>query len=336
LGRTSSKGIEKPEPMPRHVTPMLAMLSVMPAGQDDYAFEYKWDGIRAVYFAGADGWRLETRNLKDVTVAFPELGPLHDRLGGTGAVLDGEVVALDRRGEPSFSLLQHRLGVVDAGSADRLSREIPVTYMIFDLLYREGRGLMGLPYEERRRLLEEESLAGPRWQTPPSNIGEGDAMLEAARSNHLEGVVAKRLGSPYRPGERTRDWLKVKLVKRQEFVVGGWVPLSTGAPGLGSILVGYYEDVTDGPPRLVYAGKVGTGFNDAERDRLQQMLGRIRRQDSPFSEVEAVKGASFAEPELVAEVEFRGWTGAHRLRQPSYKGLRPDKDAAQVVLEEEA
>ena len=160
---------------------------------------------------------------------------------GRSAVLDGEVVALDEKGRPSFGLLQHRLGVVDEGVAARRSLEIPATYMIFDLLYLDGRDLMRLPYEERRRLLEREELSGASWRTPPSNGGEGDAMLEAARSNRLEGIVAKRLESPYRQGQRTRDWLKIKLAMRQEFVVGGWVPLSTGARGVGSILVGYYD-----------------------------------------------------------------------------------------------
>lgn len=331
----------EPEPIPVHVSPMLAVPSKMPVRQIDYAFEYKWDGMRAVFFCDGRRWRLETRNLKDVTGGFPELAKLVESFTGRSAVLDGEVVAIGKENRPSFGLLQHRMGVVGEGAAARLAVEIPVTYMVFDVLYLDGSALMGLPYEERRRLLVAEGLSGASWQTPLSHVGEGDAMLDAARANRLEGIMAKRLDSPYRPGSRSREWLKVKLVERQEFVVGGWVPLSTGAGGVGALLLGYYDLAPSEAQsarrhqRLVYAGKVGTGFTDAERARLVELLGERRRQDSPFSEEEAEKGAVFAEPELVAEVEFRGWTNSSRLRQPSYKGLRTDKEAGEVVLEEE-
>lgn len=336
----------EPEPFPRHVSPMLALLSGLPGDQGSYAFEYKWDGVRTVFLFDGRRPRIETRNLNDVTANYPELEPLARVLKGRTAVLDGEIVAITRKGRVSFGALTHRLGLIDARVIAERAAEIPVTYMIFDVLYLDGRGLMGLPYVERRAILEGLELDGPSWRTPPSNPGQGDAMLAAARENALEGVVAKRLTSPYRPGERTRDWLKVKIVKRQEFVVGGYAPISTGARAVGSILVGYHEHTGRGAPGakegksgaggggLVYAGKVGTGFTDRDRSMLVGLLDERARQESPFSTWAPRKGVIFAEPELVAEIEYRGWTGQGHLRQPAYKGLRYDKPAGDVVRED--
>ena len=168
-------------------------------------------------------------------------------------------------------------------------------------------------------------------------------MLRAARENRLEGLMAKRLGSPYQPGRRSGDWLKIKIVQGQEFVVGGWVPLKGDARrGVGALLLGYYEPVAGSPVRgnrrrrLVYAGKVGTGFTDEDRATLKRRLQEVERPSSPFGESRDLPQAFFVEPKLVAEVEYRGWTPVGRLRQPSYKGLRTDKDPAEVVRESPA
>ncbi|HEY5530922.1 MAG TPA: hypothetical protein VIK22_02850, partial [Candidatus Anoxymicrobiaceae bacterium] len=174
-------------PMPIHILPMLAMLSDLPRDEGAYAFEYKWDGIRAVCFSDGHACKVETRNLKDVTSSYPELDGVALALAGRSAVLDGEIVAIGEDGSPSFGLLQHRLGLTNPQALVHRTAEIPITYMIFDVLYLDGRSTETLPYSERRELLDSLGLEGPAWRTPPSYHGEGKALLEAARENRLEG-----------------------------------------------------------------------------------------------------------------------------------------------------
>ena len=186
--------------------------------------------------------RIESRNLNDVSARYPELRALGLQLGSREAVLDGEIVAFDEHGRPSFERLQRRMHVSSPSIIRRLSDDAPVNYLIFDLLYLDGHTTIELPYRERRALLEELGLRGPAWQTPAYHAGEGRELLAAAAEQRLEGVVAKRLDSPYRPGKRTDEWLKIKNVNRQELVIGGWLPGKGARAGrLGALLMGYYE-----------------------------------------------------------------------------------------------
>jgi bifunctional non-homologous end joining protein LigD len=325
------------EPMPEGLRPMLATLSDrLPKDESGYGFEVKWDGIRALAYVSGGRVRLEARSGRDVSHRYPELRELGRRLGTTQVVLDGEIVALDANGRPSFERLQRRMHVESESAIRRLRQDVPVAYAIFDLLWLEGHSTMALPYEERRRLLDDLGLNGPNWQTPPYHRGEGSTLLEATRAGGLEGVVAKRLDSVYEPGVRTRNWLKVKNHCSQEFVIGGWLPGEGARARLGALLVGCYDPGKGGPDhgaRLVYAGKVGTGFTDAELTRLLRLLEERERPDSPFDPRPPVKGARWVEPDLVAEVEFSEWTAAGILRHPSYKGLRDDREPEEVVRE---
>jgi bifunctional non-homologous end joining protein LigD len=318
------------DPMPEHVVPMMARLSDLPRNDRDYAFEVKWDGVRAISYCEGGRVRLESRNLRDVTKHYPELRKLGRELGSRRAVLDGEIVALDEQGHPSFQRLQPRMQLASESAIRRRMADTPVTYMIFDVLYLEGRNTMGLPYTERRALLEQLDLNGDNWRTPAYHVGEGKAMLAASKEQGLEGVLAKRLDSRYKPGSRSGDWLKVKNGMRQELVIGGWLPGQGGRSAtLGSLAVGFYED-----GKLVYAGNVGTGFTQRTLQDLLVRLQALERPDSPFEGRQPPKGTRFVEPELVAEVEFRGWTKTRTLRQASFKGLRDDKNARDVIFEE--
>jgi bifunctional non-homologous end joining protein LigD len=226
------------------------------------------------------------------------------------------------------------MNLASESAVRRRMGDTPVTYLLFDVLYLDGRTLMDLPYTERRERLEDLGLQGPNWQTPTYHRGDGRSLLDLTRQRGLEGLVAKRLDSRYLPGRRTHAWLKVKNLLGQELVIGGWLPGQGRRTGtLGALLVGYYED-EDGERALRYAGRVGTGFSDAELDRLTGLLEPLRTKRSPFTGRQPPREAVFVEPKLVAEVAFREWTRARTLRAPVYKGLRSDKNPDEVVFEQ--
>ena len=321
------------EAMPQSIPPMMAVLrDVLPADDGRWAYEMKWDGVRAIVHVGDGRLRIVSRNGNDMTAAYPELADLAAALAPLDVVLDGEIVALDRSGRPSFSALQPRMHVTDAAQIRRLSASTPVTFLAFDILHLDGRSTIDLSYVDRRRLLESLHLDGPAWRTPPAWYADGGSVLAAAADQGLEGIVAKQQDSRYLPGRRTDTWVKVKHLRTQEVVIGGWKP-GTGRRGgvLGSLLLGI--PVRDG---LEYVGKVGTGFTD---EALRELTSRLRsrsRPESPF--VGAVPAADareahWVEPTIVGEVRFGEWTRDGRLRHPAWRGLRPDKQASDVVRE---
>lgn len=313
-------------PEPGTVEPMKATTAMdLPPGDDKWAFEIKWDGHRALAFVAGGSVRLQSRTGLDATGRFPQLRGLGEQVAAHEVVLDGEVVAIGDDGRPSFGALQQRG-----------KKAAPIVYVIFDVLYLDGRWVTSKPYTERRALLEGLRLQGPSWQVPATHVGDGEAMLAASKAQGLEGLIAKRLDSPYEIGKRSRCWLKIKNWGRQEFVIGGWLSGEGGRSGrLGSLLVGYHDGEA-GPLR--YAGRVGTGFTDAELRRVGDLLAPLARDTSPFEAPPALPGevrklGRFVEPTLVAEVAFSEWTHTGTLRQPSYKGLRDDKPASEVVRE---
>src|SRR3954463_7568421 len=322
------------DPMPEHVVPMLARLSTLPPDDERWGYEIKWDGVRAVAYVEASGAiHLESRNLNDVTRQYPEGAAVAAALEGRSAVRDGEVAAFDELGRPSFERLQGRMHLTGEARIGARTRSTPIAYVIFDLLHLDGKSLMRLPYTERRKRLEELDLNGPSWRTPAYHEGQGEALLQASAQQGLEGIVAKRLDSAYEPGKRNGTWLKIKNTRSQELVIGGWVPGEGRRQGpTRALLMGYY-DHEEPPPQLRFAGKVGTGFDANELDMLERVLAPLKRTTTPFSgPKQPGKGAIYVEPDLVAEVEFNEWTRQNTLRHPSYKGLREDKNALDVVL----
>jgi bifunctional non-homologous end joining protein LigD len=318
------------EPMPERIVPMLADAGRMPADESRYSFEVKWDGVRAIAYCKPGRIRLESRNLNEITDAYPEVRGILSDLGMHEAVLDGEIVAFDDAGKPSFERLQSRMHVTSPNAVKRLSKSTPVVYAIFDLLHLDGETLMALPYEQRRQRLEQLGLGGPAWRVPAVQRGAGQRLLHATREQSLEGVVAKRLDSRYEPGRRTGAWIKIKHMRRQELVIGGWLPgEGRRTDRIGALLMGYQGD--DG---LTYAGRVGTGFTERMLTELARLLKPLRTDVNPFDDPPKLpRNAEFVTPELVAEVEFREWTGEGVMRAPSFKGLRDDKPAAAVVRE---
>jgi bifunctional non-homologous end joining protein LigD len=321
------------EPFPEHLEPMLAKAGPLPRDDDDdprWAYEIKWDGVRALAYVDGGRLRLESRNGNDITPRYPELRDLGRALGSMQAVLDGEVVAFDGDGRPSFQRLQGRMHLTSEHAVRRLADREPVTYVIFDLLFLDGHSLLDLPYADRRAALTRLGLDGPTWRTPAHHVGDGEAMLAASKAQGLEGILAKRLDSAYAPGRRGGSWIKVKNVRTINVVIGGWMPGEGNREGrIGALLVGYHDD-----EGLKYAGRVGTGFTQAELERLQRTFDPLVRDTSPFAGRQPPKTAHFVEPSLVCAVNYGEWTQAHTLRHPVYQGLRDDVDPQDVAFDD--
>jgi bifunctional non-homologous end joining protein LigD len=319
------------EPFPDNtLRPMMARSGPLPRKEEQFGFEVKWDGIRTVLFCDHGHVELRGRNGSDFTPRYPEVRELARSLGSRRIVLDGEVVAFDEQGRPSFERLQSRMHLASDSAVRRRMRDIPATYVIFDLLYLDGHSTLALTYEERRELLDRLQLEGPAWRTPAYHRGEGKALLAATRELGIEGVVAKKLDCPYQPGARASHWIKVKNVHTQDVVIGGWTPGEGGrTASLGSLAVAVMEG-----EQLVYAGKVGTGFTEQTLAIVKRELEPLRRDSSPFGGRQPPKGTIFVEPRLVAHVEFREWTKSGTLRAPSFKGLRPDVSPQECVRDE--
>lgn len=323
------------EPPPGEVSPMLAVAGPLPKDDSGWAYEFKWDGIRAIGHVDGGRIRITSRNGNDLSGSFPELRALGEELGSRQVVMDGEIVAFDDDGRPRFQRLQPRIHAADAAKAKRLAATQPVVYVIFDLLYADGRSVMAEPYEERRRRLEALGLdraKGASWTLSPRFVGPGADILEASKSQGLEGVLAKRLDSPYLPGRRSPMWTKVKNILMQEVVIGGWTPGAGHRQGrFGSLLLGI-----PGDGGLEYVGQVGTGFSDAVLGDLMKALTGRRTKNSPFAgEVPRPyrQVATWTEPTLVGEVSFSEWTTEGRMRHPAWRGIRDDKRADEVRRE---
>jgi bifunctional non-homologous end joining protein LigD len=321
------------EPLPRRIRPMLAIAGSLPTDDDGWAYEIKWDGIRAMLYVEGGRVRALSRNDKDLTPTFPELREIGELLGARPAILDGEIVALGLDGRPNFGQLQHRLHLSSNAEITRRARESPVSYVIFDVLHLDGQSLLDLPYDERRARLESLNLAGPSFATADSfRDVRGADILAAVRKGGLEGVVAKRRDSLYSPGLRQGDWRKVKNFKTQEVVIGGWTDGKGERSGsLGALLLGVPD--AEG---LRYVGKVGTGFNESARRELLQKLRPLAVKKSPFSSrLSPAENAlaHFVRPTIVGEVRYAEWTADDHLRHPSWRGIRLDKDAGEEVRE---
>jgi len=317
------------EGLPRLIRPMLVSLRhELPEDDDKYGWELKWDGLRAIAYVSGSEVRLVSRNDKEMAASYPELAVLAQRVS-TPVILDGEIVAL-REGRPDFGSLQSRMHVQQPD--DKLIRGTPVQYYVFDLLHHGQDSLLALPYTERRARLEELGLDADPVRTPPWQRGGGARLLADSIAQGLEGVVGKPLASTYHPGQR-RDWIKVKNVSQQEVIVCGWKPgEGSRADTIGSLLLGVYDD-----HRLRYVGHVGTGFTQSMLSELMEQLRPLQRETNPFdTEVpaQAARDARWVEPRLVGEVAFAGWTTDMIMRQPSWRGLRIDKDASEVHRED--
>jgi len=303
---------------------MLATPGTLPPAAQDarWAYETKQDGQRVVAYLEGDGSvLLRARSGEDITAAYPELRPLGPALGATAAVLDGEVLALDEQGRADFQLLQSRMGLAHAPArAARQAAKVPAHLVLFDVMHLGGQDLTALPYARRRGQLEQLGLDGPFWSTPAALVGHGEDALRATREHGLEGLVCKRLDSAYEPGVRSRAWIKIRNMRSEDVVVGGWLPGRGRLSGLpGAVLVGQRA-----AGRLRYVGNVGTGWSEAERSQLAALLGAATTDVCPFDPVPPVAGAHWVVPRLVGEVRYSTRTRAGMLRQPSWLRLRPD------------
>lgn len=311
--------------MPTHIEPMLAKLGTLPKDWENWGYEFKWDGIRAIMYWDGNKIKIESRNLLDITFRYPELADLGKWLGSS-AVVDGEIIAPDKKGRPSFSNLQQRMLISERKFTKSLL-DINIYYYIFDLLYYEGKVLMNQSYEKRRKLLESLNINHPWTKVPPSFKGKGQTILSIAKQHGLEGIMCKKLKSVYTVNRRTSDWLKIKIVKSDEFIICGFKYVQNSKSRIGALQVGIYEK--DG--KLKYVGGVGTGFDAAAHKLLLEKLKPEITNRNPFKE-KFSKDVFFVNPKYVAEIEYRRWPENDILQQASFKGLRIDKLPSEIVL----
>ncbi|MEW5992026.1 MAG: DNA ligase D [Chloroflexota bacterium] len=335
-----SKSIEAA--MPAFVEPMAATLADRPFRDEDWLFEVKWDGYRLQAVVRDGKVRTFTRNGKDGDQYFPRLLGQPTWIEAREAIVDGEVVAIGDDGKPAFSLLQEKLGARGPGGGAAPG----LVFHAFDLLYHDGRSLLRVPLEDRKRLLKSVLRDHPRVRYASHVDTEGIAFLEACAQQGLEGAIAKHRRSTYEPGTRSRAWLKLKIRPEQELVVGGWTPGEGNAKDLGALVVGYYEhdgEKSPATPNLRFAGKVGSGFTGKTRADLRRRLAEIESATSPFDPPPPrdyrgrwggdLAGVTWVRPELVIRAELGGWTREGIVRQGAYKGLEPGKDPLEVTRE---
>jgi bifunctional non-homologous end joining protein LigD len=323
------------KPMPTIIHPMLAIPTAKAFDNPDWLFEIKWDGYRAVAFIEDGRVRLVSRSQNDLTAQFSELGTLPQFVKAERAIFDGEIVALDEEGRPSFSLMQQRTGF-QPGKRRLPRREgVPVVYYAFDLLYLDGLDLRRLALEQRKQLLQDRILAGSVIQFSDHYAEKGLALFEAAKQRGLEGIVAKKRGSTYQE-KRSNDWLKIKITQRQECVIGGYTDPEGSREYVGALVLGLY----DRQRRLIHVGQVGTGFDQKTLKEIFARLQPLETKQNPFyGEIGGLRKVQFVRPELVAEIKFAEWThetteGGMKLRAPVFMGLRADKSAAECRLED--
>jgi len=322
-------------PMPTVIHPMLATPADKAFDNPDWLFEIKWDGYRAVAFIDGGRVRLMSRTQNDLTAQFSELGSLPQYVKAERAILDGEIVALDDEGRPSFSLMQQRTGF-RAGKRRMPRREgVPVIYYAFDVLYLDGFDLRRVALEQRKQLLQDRIVAGGVIQFSDHYAEKGLDLLEAARQRGLEGILAKKRRSIYEE-TRSRDWLKIKITQRQECVIGGYTDPEGSREYFGALVLGLYDQ----KGRLIHVGQVGTGFDHKTLKDIFARLQPLKTKQNPFyGEIGGLRRVQFVRPELVAEIKFAEWThesadGGMKLRAPVFMGLRNDKSAEECRLEE--
>jgi bifunctional non-homologous end joining protein LigD len=322
--------------MPAEIYPMLATSIAEPFDGPDWLFEIKWDGYRAVAFIDNGKMRLVSRNQNELTERYPELKDLPKFVKAKSAILDGEVVALDEEGRPSFSLMQQRTGFRPGGRRGVSNADVPVLYYAFDLLYLDGYDWRKVALEERKKKLASILVAGDSLRYSDHYEREGKALFEIAREKGLEGILAKKRECPYQE-RRSSDWLKIKIRHRIECVIGGYTEPEGSRAHFGSIVLGLY----DKQGRLIHVGQAGSGFNQGLLAEISKMLKKRETKQKPFyGEVEALRQVFWVKPELVAEIEYAEFTeGASggsgpKLRAPVFLGLREDKDPKECLLEE--
>jgi bifunctional non-homologous end joining protein LigD len=315
--------------MPAAIEPMMAQISDRVPKAGDWLFEVKWDGVRAIAFIENETVRLQSRTGNRCERQYPELLAMPHQIAADTAILDGEIAILDSKGVSQFHLIQPRIMNADPNSVAHMSRNIPVVYFVFDLLYLNGYDLRGVRLDERRRLLEEIVTSDPYIRVSAAFPGAGEEMLDAARDNGLEGLLAKRASSCYEP-KRSSEWLKIKIVNQQEFVIGGFTEPQGDRSYFGALVLGVYED-----GKLNWVGNVGAGFDQKTLAFLYSRLEPLVITKCPFAErPKPDRGMTWVRPELLAQVKFTQWTQDKRLRAPVYLGLREDVKPEQATRED--